>query len=186
MFTLVFVFSTLFYCWNAVASAGFNGGFDSIAHYLAARYSWKHPHLLLDQWAKPMFTLVASPFAQWGFKGVVFLNIGLILWGASLSWLIARRLRLINAWMVPFFVLFAPVVMGNGVSGLTEMMCSMFLIGYLYLVLGHHFSVATLIVSFMPFARSEGFVILVVLLLLLPSHEALDADSPSRRRVAGL
>lgn len=70
-----------------------------------------------------------------------------------------------NSWLVPFFVLFSPVVMGNGVSALTEMVCALFLILYIYLFLKKKEWLATLLVSFMPFARSEGFVVLAVLFL---------------------
>jgi len=163
MFYLIFTILSLFYLWNGWWSEGFNGGADSITHFQVAKFSWAHPYLLLDQWGKPVFTLCASPFAQWGFKAVVFFNIALILWGAWLSWRIAALLKLDNAWMVPFFALFAPVVMGNGVSALTEMSCALFLIIYLYLILRNQFVWASLIVSFMPFARSEGFVVLAVL-----------------------
>lgn len=163
MFYLVFTILSLFYLCNGWFSEGFNGGADSITHFQVARFSWKHHDLLLDQWGKPVFTLLASPLAQLGFKAVVFFNIALILWGAWLSWRIASLLKLDNAWMVPFFILSAPVVMGNGVSALTEMLCSLFLIIYLYLILRNRFVWASLIVSFMPFARSEGFVVLAVL-----------------------
>ena len=47
---------------------------DGVQHYQIARFSWRHPELFLDLWGKPLFTLLASPFAQFGHTGVVVFN----------------------------------------------------------------------------------------------------------------
>lgn len=161
----LFLLMGAFFIFNGIVSEGFGGGADSITHYQMARFSWVHPHLFMNQWGKPIFTAVASPFAQLGFKAVVFMNLAFLLWGAWLSWLIAKRVLTKNAWLVPFFVLMSPVVLENSVSGLTEMICALFLILYLYLYLENKLVLGSILVSFMPFARSEGFVVLAVLIL---------------------
>ncbi len=48
---------------------------DSINHFLYAHYAPPHPELYLNHWAKPLFTLLASPFAQFGFIGIKLFNI---------------------------------------------------------------------------------------------------------------
>ena len=48
---------------------------DSINHYLFAKYAPEHPNLFFNHWAKPLFTLIASPFAQFGFVGVKIFNV---------------------------------------------------------------------------------------------------------------
>ena len=161
----LFALMAVFFIFNGIVSDGFGGGADSITHFQIARFSWTHHHLFMHQWGKPIFNIIASPFAQLGFKGVVYFNIGLILWGAWLAWLIAKRMLDKNAWLVPFFVLLSPVVLENSVSGLTEMICSLFLIGYIYLHLTDKIAWGALLLSFMPYARSEGFVIIAVIAL---------------------
>ena len=81
---------------------------DGIVHYQIARYSWKYPHLLLDLWGKPFFTLIASPFAQFGLKGMYVFQ---ALNAAAISWFlfgIASKINLKYTWAIPAFVFFAP------------------------------------------------------------------------------
>ena len=68
---LTFLSTTIIYL---IADSPYDTG-DGIVHYQIARYSWEHPHLLLYLWGKPFFTLISSPFAQFGLKGMyVFPN----------------------------------------------------------------------------------------------------------------
>ncbi len=43
---------------------------NSVVHYFFVRYAFENPVLFPDHWAKPFFTLPASPFAQFGFGGM--------------------------------------------------------------------------------------------------------------------
>src|ERR1700722_11209994 len=58
----------------ALSSGTYDSG-DGINHYLIARYSWHHHHLFIDDWGKPFFTIISSPFAQFGLKGISVFNI---------------------------------------------------------------------------------------------------------------
>lgn len=162
---LLFTLSAFLYLLNLFLSPGFNGGADSITHYQISKYSWDHHYLLMDQWGKPMFTILFSPIAQFGFKAVNLANIALLFWGAWLSYLIARNLNLQKAHWVPFVVLYTPIIAGNSVSGLTEPICALFLILFLYYATKEQWTLGSIIVGFMPFARSEGFVILLLILI---------------------
>ena len=128
---LVFLTAALFYIVNFSVSEGFNGGADTIMHYQMSKYSWQHDDLLMDQWGKPVFTILFSPFAQLGFKAVVAMNMVLIFLGAFWAMGIARDLGLKRPWLVALLTLWLPVVAGNSVSSLTEMICALFLIGYI-------------------------------------------------------
>jgi len=162
---VVFLSGAVFYLINFWVSEGFNGGADSITHYQISKYSWQHDYLLMDQWGKPVFTILFSPIAQLGFKAVVLANIALIFLGAYWAMGIARDLKLKRPWLAALLTLWLPVVAGNGISALTEMICSLFLILYIRLALKEKFVLAGIIVGFMPFARSEGFVIVALILL---------------------
>lgn len=165
--TLLFSFllAATLYLVNLGFSPGFNGGADSITHYQIAKYSWDHPYLLMDQWGKPVFTILLSPFAQLGFLSVNLINIALLFWGAWLSFLIGKNLNLRRSEWLPFIVLFTPIIFGNAISGLTEPICAIFLILFLYFATKEKWLIGSIIVGFMPFARSEGFVILSVIIV---------------------
>jgi hypothetical protein len=162
---LVFLTAAIFYVINFILSEGFNGGADSITHYQISKFSWQHDYLLMDQWGKPVFTILFSPIAQLGFGAVVLANIGLIFLGAFWAYGIARDLQLKRPWLVALIALWLPVVAGNGISALTEMICSLFLIYYIRMALKERFILASIILGFMPFARSEGFVIVALVIL---------------------
>ena len=162
---LVFLLAVVVYGLNFLFAEGFNGGADSFTHYQISRYSWNYPDLLLDQWGKPVFTILFSPLAQLGFQAVIIGNMALIFVGAWMAFLIAKKLEFKRSHWIPFMVLFTPIVAGNAISGLTEMICALFLIGFILLALNEKFIWGSILLSFMPFARSEGFVIIAVVIL---------------------
>ena len=159
-FGIVFI-----YIINLLVSPGFNGGADSITHYQISKFSWKHHYLFMDQWGKPLFNILFSPFAQLGFKVVNIVNILLIFWGAYLSVRIAQNLKFNRPLWVGFITLLTPIVLGNAISGLTEPICSLFLIGFLYYATLNRWYLAAFLLGFMPFARSEGFVMVALALI---------------------
>jgi hypothetical protein len=143
------------------------GGQDSWNHYLYAHWGIKHPHILLDQWAKPLFTIPAVPFAQFGIEGVYFFNVVCCLGTAWFCYLIARKLGMRLPWMAAAFFLFQPIVFGNVISSLTEPINALVLSYILYLFASQKVYLAAVWASFLPFFRSEGFVILCAIILYL-------------------
>jgi len=140
---------------------------DNVYHYFFARYAPRDPLLYLDHWAKPVFTLLASPFASFGFRGMKLFN-GLA--GLATAWmlfLVARQFRFRYAWLVILFLLFAPTYFTHLFSGYTEPLFGLFLVTGLYLVLKRKFSLAALLFSFLPFVRTEGVFIAAILGLYL-------------------
>jgi ABC-type cobalt transport system substrate-binding protein len=95
----------------AAHTEGSYGGADSFQHYLISRYSWKHPHLLLDHWGKPLFTLLSSLFSQFGFYGIQCFN---ILIGMITAWLTYKVLEHLNVKLAPFAVIFVVQSVSRG------------------------------------------------------------------------
>jgi ABC-type cobalt transport system substrate-binding protein len=62
---LLIICAVVLITWS-LKSTGSHAGADDLFHTEIAKYSWKYPHLLFDHWGKPFFTLIASPFAQFG------------------------------------------------------------------------------------------------------------------------
>jgi hypothetical protein len=156
----VFGLAAVVYILLVLLANGVNGGADTFVHYQMSRYSWIHHELLLNQWGKPVFTVLFSPIAQLGLQAVVWTNLALIFLEAFLVLKIANQLQLKRSWIAPLLFLTCPVVFDNAVSALTEIICALFLILFIHWSLKGKFWIGALVLSFMPFARSEGFVIL--------------------------
>jgi hypothetical protein len=151
----------------AAHTEGSYGGADSFQHYLFSRYSWKHPHLLLDHWGKPLFTLLSSLFSQFGFYGIQCFN---ILIGMITAWLTYKVLEHLNVKLAPFaviFVCFTPLYFVMLFTGLTELTFSLFLVAGIDLVLKKKTVAAAIVISFSPFVRTEGFLLLPVFFVVM-------------------
>ena len=148
--------------WLHLLSPGLEGGMDSYNHYLIARYSWQHPDLFLHYWGKPIYNLLSSPFAQLGIKGAVAFNIICLLSSAWLSWLLAKRLNLKQAWVAFVLCLFSPIFLANTISSLTEPLSAVLVIWTVYLLSSEKWLAGASLAGFLPYARSEGFVVLAV------------------------
>ena len=158
----VFGIAAIVYILLVIFANGVNGGADTFVHYQMSRYSWIHHDLLLNQWGKPVFTVLFSPIAQLGLKAVIWTNLAIIFFEAFLVLKIANQLQLKRSWIAPLLFLTCPVVFDNAVSSLTEIICALFLILFIHWSLKGKFFIGALVLSFMPFARSEGFVVLGV------------------------
>lgn len=140
---------------------------DGILHYQIARYSWVHPHLFIDHWGKPFFTLLSSPFAQFGYTGSVVFN---ILCASLTLWVIARigmHLKLFFSSTAVIFAGFSPLFFSVSISGLTEPLFALVVSGSILLIVTGRFRLAAIVVSFLPFVRTEGFILLPLFGLLL-------------------
>lgn len=136
------------------------GGQDSWNHLLYARWSTTHPELMLDQWGKPLFTIPAIPFSYMGIGGLYLFNILCTLLAGYFVYQTARRLGMRLPWMAAVFFFFQPVVFGNVISGLTEPINALALSIVCWLFAGQRNKSAVILSSFLPFFRTEGFVLL--------------------------
>jgi hypothetical protein len=139
---------------------------DGIVHYQIARYSWKYPHLLLDLWGKPFFTLISSPFAQFGFKGMYLFQ---TLNAAVISWFLfsmASKINLKYAWTIPAFVFFAPIYFTVMNSGLVEVCFGMIFMFSVWLVFNKKYYASALVASLLPFVRPEAYVVMPLLFVI--------------------
>ncbi|MFM7766211.1 MAG: hypothetical protein ACKO6I_11200, partial [Sphingomonadales bacterium] len=162
LFIFLAIILELLFWWKAEWPAG---GQDSWNHYLYARFAPSHPELFADQWGKPFFTLIASPFAQFGIEGIYVLNILCMAGGAWLLFLAARRLNFKMPWLASIFFLFQPVVFGNIIGALTEPLNAFVLCLALYWLASLRYVPAAILVSLFPFFRSEGIILWAVVFM---------------------
>jgi hypothetical protein len=147
-------------------STGIDGETDSITHYQIARYAFKYPHFFLDTWGKPLFTLLSSPLAQFGYTGALLFNLICGLLSAWFAYLIAKRLEYRHAWVAIVFTVFTPVYLFIMYTSLTEILFSTVLMAAIYLFISKRFIWAAAVISLIPFARAEG---MMYILLVIPA-----------------
>lgn len=157
----------LLYCLIWWRAAGPAGGQDSWNHLLYARWSLKHPELMLDQWGKPLFTIPAIPFSFFGIQGLYVFNIICVMLTGYFVYQIARRLGMRLPWMAAVFFFFQPVVFGNVISGLTEPLNALAVSVICWLFVNQKNVAGATVASFLPFFRTEGMVLLVAVLVYL-------------------
>lgn len=141
---------------------GTAGTGDTTMHYLFSRWAFKHPENFLDHWGKPLFTLFSSPFAYFGFSGMKIFNSLVASLVLLFTYLSARELKLKYAWLAPLLLAFSPEYFRLIFSGLTEHFFALVFVVGLYLSFKERFNFSSVVISFLPFARSEGLIILGV------------------------
>ena len=138
---------------------------DSVMHYLYARHAFELPEHFFNHWAKPLFVLLSAPFAQLGFTGMKLFNLLAATGSLFYTYRSARVLAIPNAWLAPLCAAFAPMFLIVTLSGLTEPLFAFWLIVGVYGLLKDKSGLAFPWLSFLPFVRSEGLIVLCVVLV---------------------
>jgi hypothetical protein len=137
---------------------------DSLLHFIQAKLAFSHPALFLNHWAKPLFVLFAAPWAHFGWNGMQLFNACCMLSSAFLAFRTAIILRA-NGWIATLTCLFAVKFVLIQSSGLTEPLFTLFTFAIVYLESKNRSFGAAIIVSFLPFVRSEGWIVLLIYLV---------------------
>jgi len=140
---------------------------DSINHYLYARYAPQHPLNLLHSWAKPLFTLLAMGPAQLGYRGLYVFQCGLVAASAWLSYRVAQGLGVPYAGLAVLCCYAAPDYFHIQFSGLTEPLFGLLLISSVALAVKGRPAWSAALASWLPFVRSEGFILLGIWVVYL-------------------
>jgi Gpi18-like mannosyltransferase len=152
------------------SSGSYQGG-DTYQHFLIAKYSFVHPTLLLHHWGKPFFTLLYALPAMAGYAAAKLFTCLIGIAGAYISYLVARTLQQSAPIVVLFMVLFAPMYFIHLNSVMTEVLFSTWLILGIYLLLKHKWMAAALLLSLLPFIRTEGFVLIPFISIWMMMHK---------------
>jgi len=131
---------------------------DSVMHYQYARWAPFHYKLFFDHWAKPLYVLVASPAAQFGFHGIKLFNILVSACAIFFTSLVAQRLNIKRFSLASLFMTMSPGLIVYSLSGLTEPLFALILIASVWLYLKDKIFWSIIIISFLPFIRSEGLM----------------------------
>ncbi len=151
----------------AILSRGTYGGADDMVHYQFSRYAWGKPELLLDHWAKPFYTLLASLFARFGFNGVRVMN---ALFATLSAYMVFRfqhsRGLPYSGWGL-LLCITSPLYFMMAGTGMTEILFGFMLLMATLLFIRRKYSVSMLLLSFLPFVRTEAVVFFPVFLVAL-------------------
>lgn len=137
---------------------------DGIMHYLFAKYAHLHPKNFLDPWAKPGYTLLAWPFAQFGLKGVMLMNILSVIIVMWLCFRIGEMLDIRFAWLGPIILSLSTFYFKLMYSGLTEHLFSLILVLSIYNLLKNKWTCGAILLSTLPCFRQEGYIIIASLI----------------------
>lgn len=151
----------------AIYTEGTNGNGDSIYHFQYSRYAINQPELYFDHWAKPFFTMLSSGFSQFGFIGIKIFNIICTSLSMLFVYKIAKQLNFKYAILVlPIYVLNS-LFFNTTFSGLTEPLSALMLCVGIFMLLNNQTAFSIIVISFLPFVRSEGLIISLVFLFYL-------------------
>lgn len=147
---------------------------DGIVHFGYAQDSWEHREQLLFHWAKPLFTLLSSPFAQFGYNVYLLFNVLVYLLTCVTVFLIFRKLRLAAGYFVffPLVLLAAPDYTACVLGGMTEPLFGLLLAIILCCAFSERWILLAIVASFTLFSRSEGMLIVCLSALLLVYNKA--------------
>jgi hypothetical protein len=154
----------LILCWR---TPGFFGGADNYNHFKMAADAFKFPKLFLNLWGKPVFVSIMSLPAQLGIGAVKISNVLIAFFTAILLKKTGDRLKIPNTNLLIVFTLFAPLYTALSCSSMTEILFSFILVLSTYLFSAHKYQLGAIVMSLIPFARLEGFGILLFVGLYL-------------------
>lgn len=141
---------------------GENGSGDSVLHYLYSKYATTDFKLFLTHWAKPVFVLLSFPFAKMGIIGIKFFNIIVSLFTIFYTFKTAEALNYKNKLLGAIILIATPLYFSLTFSGLTEPLFALFTIFSTYLFIKNNYLFGAIILSFLPFVRSEGLILIGV------------------------
>jgi hypothetical protein len=151
----------------ALLSVGSHGGEDDISHYRIARLAFANPEMFLDLWGKPLFTIPASIFARFGYNGVKIMNVLISSLTLYVTYRTSKLFNLRYPWAAVIVTGCAPVFLALSYSGMTEILFSLIAVTSVWALMRGRYVVMVLLLSFLPFARSEGFVLWIPVIVAL-------------------
>jgi hypothetical protein len=160
----------------SLLSPGYEHGADNVNHYFLSRYSFIHPEKFLNPWGRPLYTILSSPFAQFGFQGIKLFNVFLGLLTSYFAFLLVKRLKMSLSWLVIIFVIFMPEYFMMLFTALTEVLCGFVLVLAVWLFFEKRYIASAIVISFIPFARAESFIffpLFILAFILMRKYKAI-------------
>lgn len=150
----------------AASSPSVGGDGDTIMHYFLVEQAQRDPQFFFNLWGKPFFTLFAYPFAVgFGFVGIKVFNVLCGTGAVFIASLIAKRLNKKYYYLIPVLAFLTPAFPFYLLSGLTEPFAALVLATIVLLFIHKQPLPAYILISFLPYCRSEAKIFLLLFLL---------------------
>jgi hypothetical protein len=141
------------------------GDQDAAIHAVYARHP-TNPARVLSVWSRPLFAVPYMLPARWGYGAMRVTTAIICAAAAWLTYLAARRIGLPRPWLAIPLTLLQPVLFQVGTDALTEPIFALTLAGGLYALACDRVRLGAVVLSFLPLARPEGPLVLVVVAAL--------------------
>jgi len=140
---------------------------DDIAHFLIARFSWKHPELFFNTWGRPVFTILYAPIALLGFSAVKIYS-AIIAGLTCLGGIYLARLYHVRwYWLAAIFIGLQPEFLRQSFSSLTELSFAFVFCVALIAYKKQNWWVMAFAAGWLPLARYESLPIVLVFAIIL-------------------
>jgi hypothetical protein len=132
---------------------------DSGYHFLFARWAHRHPQYFISVWARPLFTLLYFPFAQFGYAAAKFFTVIISLVTAWQTFLLARQIKFDRPEMAIPLLFLQPSFFLLSSTVLTETLFALVFVTALRLHLSGRTRVGMIVASLLILVRPEGLFI---------------------------
>src|SRR5215475_11026024 len=132
---------------------------DSGYHFLFARWAHRHPQYFIGVWARPLFTLLYFPFAQFGYAAAKFFTVIIGLATAWQTFRLARQIKLDRAELAIPLLFLQPSFFLLSTTVLTETLFALVFVIALRLHLSGRIRTGMFVASLSILVRPEGFFI---------------------------
>lgn len=155
--------------WYVIMSYWSDGlyGHDEIAHYLRAVTFWDDPASILGYWQRPGFKILYVVPALAGIKMVHFLTILFTVMTSVVAWLVARQMKLKNAYLTILFCAFQPLLVQLSFRMYAEVLAGLLLAAALLMYLKKNWQLCALLTGYLFTVRQEFGILGAALGLLL-------------------
>ncbi len=152
---------------SAIKSRGF-GPADGCMHYLFARFAFRDPGNFVNEWGRPICTLIYSvPAIVAGRIGVCIASLLMGLGCGVVAYAIAKGQGLRMPALALLFTLAQPLLFLHTLTAMTEIPFALLLGGAFLAYQNKSWILAALLIAFTPLARPEGFGFLALMALAL-------------------
>ncbi len=132
---------------------------DSGFHFLFARRAHRHPQYFIGVWARPLFTLLYFPFAQFGYAAAKFFTVIISLATAWQTFRLARQIKFDRAEMAIPLLFLQPSFFLLSSTVFTETLFALVFVIALRLHLSGRIKAGMIVASLLILVRPEGFFI---------------------------
>jgi len=130
---------------------------DAGHHFLAARWAWRYPQTLVGVWNRPLFTLLYSAPALFGYPAAKLFTLALALVTADQTRRLARDLGVARAWLAVALLFLQPAYFLIIADTMTEPLFALVFVVALRLDAAGRREWSALVASLLVTVRPEGF-----------------------------